>query len=128
MSKLTMMVAGAAGYVLGTKAGRERYEQIKARASKVAQDPRVRTKAKDAGTMVKEKAPVVKDKVAGAAGSATGTGQDKTSTDTGSSSDTGSDTGSDTDPFIDPLADPLDDPLAGPVTGTNTSPTSSYPS
>ena len=128
MSKLTMLVTGAAGYVLGTKAGRERYEQIKARASKVAQDPRVRTKAKDAGTMMKEKAPVVKDNFAGAAGSVTGTGQNKTSTGTSSSSDTGSDTDPFTDPMADPLVDPLDDPLAGPVTGTNTSPTSSYPS
>ena len=28
MSKLTLIAAGAAGYVLGTRAGRERYEQI----------------------------------------------------------------------------------------------------
>ena len=29
MKKLMLLVAGGVGYVLGTRAGRERYEQIK---------------------------------------------------------------------------------------------------
>ncbi len=42
MSKVTVLAAAAAGYVLGTRAGRQRYDQIRAGASKVAHDPRVR--------------------------------------------------------------------------------------
>lgn len=67
MKKLTLLAACAVGYVLGTRAGRARYEQIKAGASKIAQDPRVRAKASEAGHALKEQAPVVKDKVVGAA-------------------------------------------------------------
>ena len=36
MSKVTMLAAAGVGYVLGARAGRERYEQIKAGAQKVA--------------------------------------------------------------------------------------------
>ena len=35
MSKLTLLVAFGAGYVLGARAGHDRYEQITERASKV---------------------------------------------------------------------------------------------
>lgn len=50
MRKLTLLIAGGIGYVLGAKAGRTRYEQIR---------QGVRT--------VNDKAPVVKQKVAAAA-------------------------------------------------------------
>jgi hypothetical protein len=70
MRKLTILLSGAVGYVLGTRAGRERYEQIKGMASKVKDDPRVQEKAQQAADLAKEKAPVVKDKVQGAAGTA----------------------------------------------------------
>lgn len=79
MGKLTMVAAGAVGYVLGTRAGRDRYEQIKTGAAKLARDPRVREKAKEAGGLVKENAPVVKDKVAGAATAAKEAAREKTS-------------------------------------------------
>lgn len=46
MSKLTLLAAAGVGYVLGTRAGRERYEQIKANAQKFASNPRVQS-AKD---------------------------------------------------------------------------------
>ncbi|GAB2619842.1 hypothetical protein GCM10027270_02990 [Nocardioides ginkgobilobae] len=46
MSKLTMLAAAGVGYVLGARAGHERYEQIKTTAQKVARDPRVQS-AKD---------------------------------------------------------------------------------
>ena len=39
MSKLTLLTAAAAGYVLGARAGRERYEQIAAGARKVGGQP-----------------------------------------------------------------------------------------
>ena len=35
MKKLTILISGAVGYVLGTRAGRERYEQIKGLAVRV---------------------------------------------------------------------------------------------
>lgn len=70
MKKLLVLIAGAAGYVLGTRAGRERYEQIKGMATKVKDDPRVQEKAHHAADLAKEKAPVVKDKVANAASTA----------------------------------------------------------
>lgn len=35
MSKLTILAAGAVGYVLGAKAGRERYDQITKQAQKI---------------------------------------------------------------------------------------------
>jgi hypothetical protein len=70
MRKLTILIAGGVGYVLGTRAGRERYEQIKGLATKVKDDPRVQEKTQQAADLAKEKAPVVKEKVQGAAASA----------------------------------------------------------
>ena len=70
MKKLTLLIAGGIGYVLGTRAGRERYEQIKSMATRVKDDPRVQEKATQAADLAKEKAPIVKDKVAAAAGTA----------------------------------------------------------
>ncbi|WP_207210361.1 YtxH domain-containing protein [Nocardioides zhouii] len=70
MKKLTLLIAGGIGYVLGTRAGRERYEQIKRAATRVKDDPRVQEKAAQAADLAKEKAPIVKDKVAAAASTA----------------------------------------------------------
>ena len=70
MKKLTLLIAGGIGYVLGARAGRERYEQIKRTATRVKDDPRVQEKAAQAADLAKEKAPIVKDKVASAAGAA----------------------------------------------------------
>lgn len=77
MKKLLLLSGAAVGYVLGAKAGRERYDQIVAAAREVARDPRVRQKAREAQDAVKENAPVVKDKVAEAAGTAKAAAQDK---------------------------------------------------
>ena len=67
-----IFVAGiGVGYVLGAKAGRERYDQLRAQFDKVRNDPRVQEKAHQAADLAKEKAPVVKDKVTEAAGAAT---------------------------------------------------------
>jgi hypothetical protein len=80
VKKLTLLVAAGAGYVLGSRAGRERYEQIKTQATKTWNNPKVQdtvdtvqTQAKAAGadlgskvgTKVAETAGDVKDKVAG---------------------------------------------------------------
>ena len=45
MKKLTLLVAVGVGYVLGARAGRERYEQIMGTVDKVKDDPRVQEKA-----------------------------------------------------------------------------------
>jgi hypothetical protein len=44
----------AVGYVLGTKAGRERYEQLRTSAQKVAANPAVRNAAESAGQTGRE--------------------------------------------------------------------------
>jgi hypothetical protein len=77
MRKLMLLTAGAVGYVLGTRAGRERYEQIKSGAQKLKNNPTVQQKAREATAAAKEHAPVVKDKVAEAASSAKSAAQDK---------------------------------------------------
>jgi hypothetical protein len=57
----------AAGYVLGTKAGRAKYAEIKSRASDVWNDPHVQKAVSDAGDLVREAAPVVQEKLVGVA-------------------------------------------------------------
>ncbi len=71
MNKITLLVGGAVGYVLGARAGRERYEQIKNQAQSLWTNPKVQQKATQAQEFAKEKAPIVADKAAGAAASAT---------------------------------------------------------
>ena len=74
MSKLSLLAAAAAGYVLGARAGRERYEQIKSGAQKIARDPRVQSashKAQDAASQqATAAAELAKDKVTSAASTA----------------------------------------------------------
>lgn len=73
MSKIVILAAGAVGYVFGTKAGRERYEQIKDQATKIRSNPTVRKAAADAQDAVAQQAPVVKEKVANASGKGSST-------------------------------------------------------
>ena len=70
MRKTTALVAGGVGYVLGARAGRQRYEQIRGMAMKVKSNPKVQETAPKAADAAKEAAPVVKEKVTGAADSA----------------------------------------------------------
>ncbi|MGH3361907.1 MAG: hypothetical protein ACRDOM_05550 [Nocardioides sp.] len=70
MKKLTLLVVGGIGYVLGTKAGRERYEQIRGVARKVKDNPTVQEKTQHAADVAKQHAPAVKDRVTEAAGAA----------------------------------------------------------
>lgn len=70
MKKLMLLAAAAVGYVLGARAGRERYDQIMGMANRVKDDPRVQEKAQQAMGAAREHAPVVAEKVAGAASAA----------------------------------------------------------
>jgi hypothetical protein len=56
MGKLKWLVGFGAGYVLGARAGRERYDQIARKAQELWSDPRVQEKAGQAQQVVKEKA------------------------------------------------------------------------
>ena len=69
--RISLLVGGAVGYVLGTRAGRQRYEQIVSQAQQFWNNPKVQEQAEKAQGYAKEKAPLIKDKAAGAATSAT---------------------------------------------------------
>ncbi|MBB6627048.1 hypothetical protein H5V45_06905 [Nocardioides sp. KIGAM211] len=64
MSKLSLLTAAGIGYVLGARAGRERYEQIAAGARQVARNPRVQSAKQQATGVVAEQAAVAKDAAA----------------------------------------------------------------
>ena len=55
--KILFLTGLGLGYVLGTRAGRERYEQIKAAVGRVWNDPRVQHQVDSVGAYVKDKAP-----------------------------------------------------------------------
>jgi hypothetical protein len=52
--RLTFIAGLALGYVLGTRAGRERYEQLKKSARQFAQNPAVRNSAESAAQSGRE--------------------------------------------------------------------------
>ena len=70
MKRLLLIIGFAIGYVAGTAAGRERYEQIRSLSLRVKNNPQVQATAAATADKVKEAAPVVKDKVTEAAGTA----------------------------------------------------------
>ncbi len=73
MSKFSLLIAGGAGYVLGTRAGRERYEQIRAGAQRIARNPKVQEaghKAQDAAAQQASAAAAVAKEKANQAASA----------------------------------------------------------
>lgn len=74
--------AAAVGYVLGTKAGRAQFEQIKAKADELAHDPRVRSGVSSIAGEVKRNADKLPDPVAGAVRAAADKVQTATSDDT----------------------------------------------
>jgi len=72
IKKVTMLGAFGLGYVLGARAGRERYDAIVAKAQQWSQDPRVQRTASRAQEKAQD---VVKDKLPGSStGSAPGVG------------------------------------------------------
>ncbi len=57
--KILLVVGLGVGYVLGTRAGRARYEQMKKAATALWNDPRVQHQVNNAEEFVKDKAPDV---------------------------------------------------------------------
>ncbi|SRR5690606_10817722 len=72
--KLTLLAGAAIGYVLGTRAGRERYEQLKASVSRAWKDPRVQERVTEAEHFISDTAkhtvPQMQERVTGTARSA----------------------------------------------------------
>ena len=63
--KILFLTGLGVGYVLGSKAGREKYDQITKAASRFWNDPRVQTRVDEVEDFVKEKAPEVAEFVSG---------------------------------------------------------------
>jgi hypothetical protein len=89
MRKITALVAGSIGYVLGARAGRQRYEQIKSTAMRVKSNPRVQQTAQQVAEAAKEAAPVVKEKVTGGSSGGSGGTSESGSSGTTSTSSVG---------------------------------------
>lgn len=70
-TKLIFLIGAAVGYVLGSRAGRQRYEQIKMKSRELWNSDRVQHKVAEAGEAVKATAPVVGQKIGDAARHAT---------------------------------------------------------
>ena len=71
MKRLLIVTAGAVGFLLGSRAGRQPYEQFMRTIGQLKDDPRVQEKAQQGVQLVREQAPVVAEKVAEAARTAT---------------------------------------------------------
>lgn len=61
MSKIMVVAAAAAGYVLGSRAGREHYEIVKEQAQKLWRSPQVQQAASQATDVAKDAAEQVKN-------------------------------------------------------------------
>lgn len=68
MAKISLLTGFAAGYVLGSKAGRERYDQIRSKVDEFMGNPKVQDKMHQATEVASEQ----KDRLAGAAKGKTG--------------------------------------------------------
>lgn len=120
MSKLGMVVAAATGYVLGTRAGRQRYEQIQQQAQRLWTDPRVQKKKAQAREvtqqkkaqaqeLAREKGAQIRDKVTDATSSDPGRDAEATGQ---RASESPSATGSGPPP-VPRLSDPPSSPAVG---------------
>jgi deferrochelatase/peroxidase EfeB len=64
------------GYVLGTRDGRERYEQMKSWVTGVWEDPRVKRARKDVEDYARQQAPIIRERAEAAAKAAPGVAKD----------------------------------------------------
>ncbi len=63
VGKMTFLVGAAAGYVLGAKAGREKYDQILATAKQVNENPKIQQAVETVTTKGSEIIGEAKDKI-----------------------------------------------------------------
>lgn len=71
-SKFLFLVGLSAGYVLGARAGRERYEQIRAAAERLWLSPRVSRTRRDVEAYARQQAPVIRARAESVAKAAPG--------------------------------------------------------
>lgn len=106
MRKLTLLVGIGIGYVLGARAGRARYDQIKTQAQNAWNNPTVQEKAAEAQAKVRETAPKVGEAVSEKASEVAGKAADVA---TGVAAKVRGEHDDDTDPGT-PIADGLAQP------------------
>lgn len=82
MAKISLLVGAAAGYVLGARAGRERYDQIEQKAAALLDDPRVQKLTRRASEAADQAADTATEKAD------QGLQKASTSSDTGTSTST----------------------------------------
>lgn len=63
MGKLAVLAGVGVGYVLGTKAGRQRYEQMRGTARRLWNDPRMEEKRQQAMHVARDQAAAAKEAV-----------------------------------------------------------------
>lgn len=80
MRKLTLLIGIAIGYVLGAKAGRQRYEDIKRLSRKVQDNPKVQGVAGIVQAQAEQAVDTVKSKVGGSDFPSTSAEEIKTNT------------------------------------------------
>lgn len=92
--KILFATGLAVGYVLGTRAGRERYEQIRSLAQRAWQNPRVQKQVHTAedfvGDQAKKAVSAAADKVSETASNATSRARSRSASTTSRSRSTGS--------------------------------------
>ena len=71
MGKLQILLGAGVGYVLGARAGRERYDQIEQQARKLWSNPKVQDAAGQAEDAARQAGAQARDKVQDAVGSVT---------------------------------------------------------
>lgn len=73
---LALAVGVAIGYVLGTRDGRARYDQMKTKVTELWEDPRVVRARKDVEAYARQQAPVIRERAEAAAKAAPGVAKD----------------------------------------------------
>ena len=69
---LALALGVAVGYVLGTRAGREQYDKLKAGVTSLWEDPRVAKARKDVEAYARQQAPIIRERAEAAAKAAPG--------------------------------------------------------
>ena len=76
--KISFLVGFGAGYVLGARSGRERYDQIAGKAQGLWRDPRVQEKVAQTGQLAKDKAGEASSKITDKVSDTVGSGSNTT--------------------------------------------------